>query len=90
MSKEFDVIVIGGGITGLGTARDCSLRGLNVLLVERNDIGTGATGRNHGLLQLHQGIQTGLLFLPRHVVPVVLRAEGAVLFRICNFARSNQ
>ena len=53
MSKEFDVIVIGGGITGLGTARDCSLRGLNVLLVERNDIGTGATGRNHGLL--HSG-----------------------------------
>lgn len=53
MSNEFDVIVIGGGITGAGTARDCALRGLKVLLVEREDIATGATGRNHGLL--HSG-----------------------------------
>ena len=51
--EEFDVIVVGGGITGAGTARDCALRGLKVLLVERNDIATGATGRNHGLL--HSG-----------------------------------
>ena len=51
--NEFDVIVIGGGATGAGTARDCALRGLRVLLVERNDIATGATGRNHGLL--HSG-----------------------------------
>ena len=53
MKQEFDVIIIGGGITGAGTARDCSLRGLKVLLIERNDIATGATGRNHGLL--HSG-----------------------------------
>lgn len=51
--EEYDVIVIGGGITGAGTTRDCALRGLKVLLVERNDIATGATGRNHGLL--HSG-----------------------------------
>ncbi|MCQ2115176.1 MAG: anaerobic glycerol-3-phosphate dehydrogenase subunit A [Bacteroidales bacterium] len=51
--NEFDVIIVGGGITGAGTARDCSLRGLKVLLVERNDIADGATGRNHGLL--HSG-----------------------------------
>lgn len=51
--SEYDVIIIGGGITGAGTARDCALRGLKVLLVERNDIATGATGRNHGLL--HSG-----------------------------------
>lgn len=51
--KPFDVIIIGGGATGAGTARDCSRRGLNVLLVERFDIATGATGRNHGLL--HSG-----------------------------------
>lgn len=52
-SNNFDVIVIGGGITGAGTARDCSLRGLKTLLIERNDIADGATGRNHGLL--HSG-----------------------------------
>lgn len=51
--NEFDVIIVGGGITGAGTARDCALRGLNVLLVERHDLATGATGRNHGLL--HSG-----------------------------------
>ena len=51
--KEYDVIVIGGGATGAGTARDCALRGLKVLLVERKDFATGATGRNHGLL--HSG-----------------------------------
>ncbi|MDE6831250.1 MAG: anaerobic glycerol-3-phosphate dehydrogenase subunit A, partial [Muribaculaceae bacterium] len=39
--------------TGAGTARDCALRGLSVLLVERYDFTAGATGRNHGLL--HSG-----------------------------------
>ena len=53
MMKEYDVIIIGGGITGVGTARDCALRGLRTLLVERFDLTNGATGRNHGLL--HSG-----------------------------------
>jgi len=52
-NKEYDVIIIGGGITGSGTARDCAIRGLKVLLIERFDFATGATGRNHGLL--HSG-----------------------------------
>ena len=51
--NEFDVIIIGGGITGAGTLRDCAMRGLRALLIERSDIATGATGRNHGLL--HSG-----------------------------------
>ena len=49
-SREYDVIIIGGGATGAGIARDCALRGLKPALVERYDIATGATGRNHGLL----------------------------------------
>ena len=53
MTKQFDVIIIGGGATGAGVARDCSLRGIRALLLERGDIATGATGRNHGLL--HSG-----------------------------------
>ncbi|MDU8925143.1 anaerobic glycerol-3-phosphate dehydrogenase subunit A [Pasteurellaceae bacterium LIM206] len=48
-----DVIIIGGGATGAGIARDCALRGLRCVLLERRDIATGATGRNHGLL--HSG-----------------------------------
>ncbi|MBE1237200.1 anaerobic glycerol-3-phosphate dehydrogenase subunit A [Phaeovibrio sulfidiphilus] len=52
-SGDADVIIIGGGITGAGIARDCARRGLRALLVERRDYSTGATGRNHGLL--HSG-----------------------------------
>ena len=50
LKSHYDVIIIGGGITGAGTARDCAMRGLSVLLVERYDFTNGATGRNHGLL----------------------------------------
>lgn len=53
MGKLYDVIVIGGGATGAGVARDCARRGLSVVLLERYDLATGATGRNHGLL--HSG-----------------------------------
>lgn len=52
-TKDYDVIIIGGGATGAGTARDCAMRGLSVLLIERLDFTAGATGRNHGLL--HSG-----------------------------------
>ena len=51
--NETDVIIIGGGATGAGIARDCARRGLRCILMERHDIATGATGRNHGLL--HSG-----------------------------------
>lgn len=51
--NEYDVVIIGAGATGAGTARDCAMRGLKTLLVERHDFTAGATGRNHGLL--HSG-----------------------------------
>ena len=47
------VLIIGGGVTGAGLARDLALRGVQVLLVEQRDINSGASGRNHGLL--HSG-----------------------------------
>ncbi|MDY6906351.1 MAG: anaerobic glycerol-3-phosphate dehydrogenase subunit A [Thermodesulfobacteriota bacterium] len=50
---ETDVIIIGGGATGTGIARDCSLRGIACVLIEKNDLASGTTGRNHGLL--HSG-----------------------------------
>lgn len=50
---QYDVVVIGGGVTGTGTLRDCALRGLRALLVERYDLCTGTSGRNHGLM--HSG-----------------------------------
>ncbi|MHA1631539.1 MAG: FAD-dependent oxidoreductase, partial [Candidatus Freyarchaeota archaeon] len=48
-----DAVIIGGGVTGLGIARDLAQRGLRVALFERRDIASGTTGRSHGLL--HSG-----------------------------------
>ena len=50
---ETDVVVIGGGSTGTAVLRDAALRGLRAILVEKNDLASGTTGRNHGLL--HSG-----------------------------------
>ena len=48
-----DVVIIGGGATGVGVLRDAAMRGLKAILVERVDLGQGTTGRYHGLL--HSG-----------------------------------
>ncbi len=45
------VVVIGGGATGCGVARDLVLRGLDVTLVEYGDLGCGTSSRFHGMLQ---------------------------------------
>lgn len=45
-----DVLVIGGGATGAGTALDLALRGLRVILVERGGLCEGASGRHGGIL----------------------------------------
>jgi glycerol-3-phosphate dehydrogenase len=50
---QTQVLIIGGGITGAGIARDLSLRGVACILAERFDVNAGASGANHGLL--HSG-----------------------------------
>jgi gamma-glutamylputrescine oxidase len=47
---SFDVAVIGGGFTGLSAALACAERGYSVILIEREHIGFGASGRNGGQL----------------------------------------
>jgi glycerol-3-phosphate dehydrogenase len=47
------VLVIGGGATGAGVARDAALRGYDTILVDRKDLAEGTSGRFHGLL--HSG-----------------------------------
>ena len=53
--SEHDVIILGGGVNGAGIARDCALRGMRVLLVEKNDLAKGASGANTGMI--HGGIR---------------------------------
>ena len=49
-SNTFDVIIIGGGVNGCGVARDCAMRGLRVALVEKDDVASGASGANSGMI----------------------------------------
>jgi glycerol-3-phosphate dehydrogenase len=53
--ERFDLLVIGGGITGCGVARDAAMRGLKVALVERDDFASGTSGRSSRLI--HGGIR---------------------------------
>lgn len=66
LESEFDVIVIGGGITGVGAARDAAYRGLKVVLVEMNDLAYGTSSRSsklvHGGLRYLENFEFGLVF----------------------------
>ncbi|MGE5578058.1 MAG: anaerobic glycerol-3-phosphate dehydrogenase subunit GlpA [Syntrophothermus sp.] len=53
MEKDERVVVIGGGSTGTGIARDLAMRGVPTTLIEMGDLASGTTGRCHGLL--HSG-----------------------------------
>lgn len=51
----FDLVVIGGGITGAATARDAALRGMSVVLVEKDDFASGTSSRSSKLI--HGGLR---------------------------------
>lgn len=53
MEFKTEVLIIGGGATGVGISRDLALRGIPCILIEKGDFASGASGRNHGLL--HSG-----------------------------------
>lgn len=53
--KKWDMIVIGGGITGAGIAREAARRGLDVLLVERQDFSWGTSSRSSKMV--HGGLR---------------------------------
>jgi glycerol-3-phosphate dehydrogenase len=54
-SEHFDVLVIGGGITGVGVALDAASRGLHTALVERHDIASGTSSKSSKLV--HGGLR---------------------------------
>lgn len=53
--NSFDLVVVGGGITGAGVVRDAAMRGLSVCLVERVDFGEGTSSRSSKLA--HGGLR---------------------------------
>nr|MDO8087017.1 glycerol-3-phosphate dehydrogenase/oxidase [Candidatus Sigynarchaeum springense] len=54
-SDEFDILIIGGGVTGAGIARDATLRGFNVALVDKNDFAFGTSSRSSKMA--HGGVR---------------------------------
>ena len=54
-STAFDVVIIGGGITGAGVAREAALAGLRVALLERDDFASGTSSRSSRLV--HGGVR---------------------------------
>lgn len=66
ISETFDLIVIGGGITGAGVARDAASRGMKVALVEARDFAEGTSSRSskliHGGIRYLENLEFGLVF----------------------------
>jgi len=85
VADVYDVVVLGGGVNGTGVARDCALRGLRVLLLEKSDFGVGASGNSSGMI--HGGIR--YMLSDRKVTALACRDSGYIqriaphlLFRI--------
>jgi glycerol-3-phosphate dehydrogenase len=76
--REFDLLVIGGGITGAGILRDAAMRGLRAALVDQGDFGAGTSSRSSRL------IHGGLRYLEHGQMRLVFEAlrERAILLRI--------
>ncbi len=82
---SYDVIILGGGVNGTGVARDCAMRGLKCLLLEKADFGVGASGNSSGMI--HGGIR--YMLSDRKVTALACRDSGYIqriaphlLFRI--------
>ena len=83
-SQEYDVLVIGGGITGVSVARDAAGRGFRTALIEKGDFGQGTSSRSsrliHGGLRYLENYQFSLVFqccnerrLMRRAAPRLIR-----------------
>ena len=78
-AEEFDVVVIGGGATGTGSALDAATRGLSVALLEARDYAAGTSSRSSKL------IHGGLRYLEQKdfgLVREALRERGLLLSRL--------
>ena len=74
--ETFDIVIVGGGITGAGIARDGALRGLSVALLEKGDFASGTSGRSSRLI--HGGLRY-LRYRQVRLVREALRERGRLL-----------
>jgi len=72
--NRYDVVVLGGGVNGAGTARDCAMRGLSVLLLEKRDFASGSSGASSGMI--HGGIR--YMLSDRKVTELACRDAGYI------------
>lgn len=79
--EPFDVVIVGGGVTGAGAALDLGVRGLEVAVVERSDFAQGTSSRSTKLF--HGGIR----YLPQFHLGLVSEGlrEQKVLARVADF-----
>jgi glycerol-3-phosphate dehydrogenase len=84
--KTFDLIVIGGGIIGTGIARDAALRGLDTLLVEKEDFAYGTTSRStrliHGGLRYMRMFEFKLVWQDLHEREVLLHIAPHLVHKL--------
>ncbi|MFC7091635.1 FAD-dependent oxidoreductase [Halomonas salifodinae] len=86
MASEYDVVVVGAGATGCATARELAIRGFSVLLLDRNDIGSGTSSRSSRLLYCGLGYMKPdypLWKIPFHPVDMLGRLYRAWLTMRC-------
>jgi len=76
-AETFDVLVVGGGITGVGVALDAASRGLRTALVERDDFSSGTSSKSsklaHGGLRYLQQKEFGLVYEALYERTIMLR-----------------
>src|SRR5207247_11411092 len=53
MSQTADVVVVGGGVNGASIAYALAVRGVNVVLLEKDALASGASGRSSALVRMH-------------------------------------
>ncbi|MFK8162646.1 MAG: FAD-dependent oxidoreductase [Lewinella sp.] len=89
-TDKFDLVVIGGGITGAGVALDAASRGLNVVVIERNDFASGTSSKStkliHGGLRYLKNLEIGLVrevgqerAVVHEIAPHLVRPEKMLL-----------
>ncbi|MFT7121493.1 MAG: glycerol-3-phosphate dehydrogenase [Neolewinella sp.] len=87
---KFDLVVIGGGITGAGVALDAASRGLDVVLIERNDFASGTSSKStkliHGGLRYLKNLEIALVrevgqerAVVHEIAPHLVRPEKMLL-----------